>query len=54
MLRPKRQLTIPRAPCEEAGLVAGDRMRVRADGEGRVVLERIDGSADSAATEPPV
>lgn len=54
LLRPKRQLTIPRAPCEEAGLVAGDRMRVRADGEGRVVLERIDGSADSAATEPPV
>jgi PD-(D/E)XK nuclease superfamily protein len=41
LLRPKRQVTIPKAPCEEAGFVAGDRLRVRADGEGRVILERI-------------
>jgi hypothetical protein len=42
LFRPKRQATIPRRPCEEAGLLAGDRLRVRADGPGRVVLERID------------
>lgn len=44
LLRPKRQATIPRRPCEAAGLVAGDRLRVSADGPGRVVLERIDGA----------
>jgi hypothetical protein len=42
LLRPKRQATIPRRPCEAAGLVAGDRLRVSADGPGRVVLERIE------------
>lgn len=47
LLRPKRQATFPKAPCEEAGIVAGDRMRVRADGPGRLLFERIDG-------EPPV
>ena len=41
LLRPKRQMTIPKEPCEEAGLLAGDRLRVRADGPGRVLLERI-------------
>jgi hypothetical protein len=41
LLRPKRQMTIPKAPCEDAGLVAGDRLRVQADGEGRILLERI-------------
>jgi len=41
LLRPKRQMTIPKAPCEEAGLLAGGRLRVRADGLGRVLLERI-------------
>ncbi len=41
LLRPKRQMTIPKAPAEEAGVAPGDRLRVRADGPGRVVLERI-------------
>ena len=41
LLRPKRQITIPKLPCEEAGVVPGDRMRVKADGPGRVVFERI-------------
>lgn len=41
LFRPKRQATIPRRPCEEAGLRAGDRLRVRADGPGRVLLEKI-------------
>jgi bifunctional DNA-binding transcriptional regulator/antitoxin component of YhaV-PrlF toxin-antitoxin module len=53
LLRPKRQVTIPRAPCEQAGLVAGDRLRVRAEGNGKVVFERIDES-DTAMGEPPV
>lgn len=44
LFRPKRQATIPRRPCEEAGLCAGDRLRVSADAPGRVVLERIDDS----------
>ena len=42
LLRPKRQMTIPKAPCEDAGLTAGDRLRVQADGHGRILLERID------------
>jgi len=41
LLRPKRQMTIPKDPCEDAGLGAGDRLRVQADGPGRIVLERI-------------
>ncbi len=41
LFRSKRQATIPRRPCEEAGLEAGDRLRVRADGPGRVLLEKI-------------
>lgn len=54
VLRPKRQATIPRLPCEEADLRAGDRLRVRADGPGRVVFERIDEAADPGTPEPPV
>ena len=50
LLRPKRQITIPKLPCEEAGVVPGDRMRVRADGPGRVVFERIDERAEAEAT----
>jgi len=42
MLRQKRQVTIPKHPCAEAGLKVGDRMRFRADGPGRVVLERAE------------
>lgn len=47
MLRPKRQATFPKAPCDEAGLVAGDRLWARADGPGRIVFEKID-------ADPPV
>jgi hypothetical protein len=42
VLRPKRQATIPLRPCDEAGLAPGDRLRVSADGPGRVLLERIE------------
>jgi bifunctional DNA-binding transcriptional regulator/antitoxin component of YhaV-PrlF toxin-antitoxin module len=34
-------MTIPKVPCEDAGVAAGDRLRVQADGEGRILLERI-------------
>ena len=49
LLRPKRQMTIPKGPCEEAGFVAGNRLRVRADGEGRVLLERIEPAPNEQA-----
>ncbi|MGN6663537.1 MAG: hypothetical protein ACTHK6_04930 [Solirubrobacterales bacterium] len=35
-------MTFPKAPCEEAGIVAGDRLRVQVDGPGRIVFEKID------------
>lgn len=50
LLRPKRQATFPKAPCEEAGILPGDRLRVTADGPGRLVFEKID--VDPA--DPPV
>lgn len=37
-----RQVTVPRRSFETADLAVGDRMRVIPDGEGRVVLERIE------------
>lgn len=46
LLRPKRQITIPKLPCQEAGLAPGDRMKARADGPGRVVFERIEEQAE--------
>jgi bifunctional DNA-binding transcriptional regulator/antitoxin component of YhaV-PrlF toxin-antitoxin module len=49
LLRPKRQITIPKLPCEQAGVVPGDRMRVKADGPGRVVFERIEEAEVTAA-----
>lgn len=50
LLRPKRQATFPKAPCEEAGITPGDRLRVCADGPGRLVFEKI---GDDPA-DPPV
>jgi bifunctional DNA-binding transcriptional regulator/antitoxin component of YhaV-PrlF toxin-antitoxin module len=38
----KRRITIPMRAFEDAGLELGERLRVRADGPGRIVLERID------------
>ncbi len=42
IVRSKRQMTLPATPYTEAGLSVGDRVRFRADGPGRIVLERID------------
>lgn len=41
IIRGKRQMTLPLQPFNEAGLNIGDRVRFRADGPGRVILERI-------------
>jgi len=56
MLRPKRQATFPKAPCDEAGLVAGDRLWARADGPGRIVFEKLPAETPGTtpADEPPV
>jgi len=35
-------MTVPYEPFHEAGLRIGDRVRFRADGPGRVILERIE------------
>jgi hypothetical protein len=35
-------VTLPRQSCIEAGLQDGDRLRVHSEGDGRVVLERIE------------
>jgi PD-(D/E)XK endonuclease len=42
ILNQKRRVTLPRAACIEAGFQDGDRLGVRSDGDGRVVLERIE------------
>jgi hypothetical protein len=38
----KRRVTLPRQACIEAGLQDGDRLRVRSECDGRVVLERVE------------
>jgi hypothetical protein len=52
IMRPKRQMTMPKRPYVEAGLDVGDRMRVRAECEGRVVFERILEPADGSLRLP--
>lgn len=42
VINQKRRVTIPARACVEAGLQDADRLRVRSDGDGRVVLERIE------------
>jgi hypothetical protein len=42
VINQKRRVTIPRTACAEAGLQEDDRLNVRSEGDGRVVLERIE------------
>jgi hypothetical protein len=42
IINQKRRVTIPAQACVEAGLQDEDRLQVRSDGDGRVVLERIE------------
>jgi PD-(D/E)XK nuclease superfamily protein len=53
MVRQKRQTTIPKRPFLDAGLRIGDRIRVRADGEGRLVFERIERPSPQLEEHPP-
>jgi hypothetical protein len=46
----KRLVTVPLRPAVEAGMGPGDRIRVRADGPGRLVFERVE---EPAATPAP-
>jgi hypothetical protein len=41
-ISPQHQITIPSVPFRKAGLVSGDRLHARADGPGRVTLERLE------------
>ncbi len=52
IIREKRQLTLPAKPFSEAGLQIGDRLRFRADGNGRVVIERIEDAQPELAAYP--
>ncbi len=42
LINQKRRVTLPQQACIDAGLQNDDRLFVRSDGDGRVVLERID------------
>jgi len=42
VINQKRRVTIPQAACIEAGFHEDDRLLVRCDGDGRVVLERVE------------
>jgi PD-(D/E)XK nuclease superfamily protein len=42
VINQKRRVTIPQVACTEAGLQEDDRLVVRSEGDGRVVLERIE------------
>jgi len=35
-------VTLPRHACNDAGLEDGDRVRVRSDGDGRLLIERLE------------
>jgi hypothetical protein len=52
IVRQKRQMTMPHKPFSEAGLEIGDRLRFRADGPGRVVVERIESPPQRQAAFP--
>lgn len=42
VINQKRRVTIPQVACTEAGLQEDDRLLVRSEGDGRVVLERAE------------
>jgi hypothetical protein len=41
LINQKRRITLPQLACTEAGFQDGDRLLARGEGDGRVVLERI-------------
>jgi hypothetical protein len=52
IVRPQRLMTVPHRPFAEAGLEIGDRIRFRADGPGRVIMERIESPGHSLHSRP--
>lgn len=48
-ISPKHQITIPSVPFRKAGFHAGDRLHARAEGPGRVTLERIEAHPGTSA-----
>jgi PD-(D/E)XK endonuclease len=46
IVRQRRQMTLPHMPFAEAGLRIGDRLRFRADGPGRILIQRIGHAPD--------
>jgi hypothetical protein len=55
VINQKRRITIPQRPFFEAGFANGSRVRVKADGPGRIVIEQIElpdwAQADAGHTE---
>jgi PD-(D/E)XK endonuclease len=54
VLNQKRRVTLPRQACIEAGLQDGDRVQVRSEGDGRIVLERIEPPPDTVPARQAV
>jgi bifunctional DNA-binding transcriptional regulator/antitoxin component of YhaV-PrlF toxin-antitoxin module len=52
-INPKRRVTIPQRAVLEAGLEVGDRLSVRCEGAGRIVLQRIEPLAGVPAEARP-
>jgi bifunctional DNA-binding transcriptional regulator/antitoxin component of YhaV-PrlF toxin-antitoxin module len=53
-ISPQHQITIPIGAFRGAGLQVGDRLRAKADGQGRVVLERLKYPIRTEHSVPPV
>ncbi len=52
VVRQKRQTTIPKQPFDQSGIQIGERVRWRADGEGRIVLERVEPNGNLFGDDP--
>lgn len=48
----KRRVTLPLRVTETAGIAIGDRLRLRADGDGRVIIDRIEAPHVIGVDEP--
>ena len=51
LINQKRRVTLPQQVCIEAGLQNDDRLLARSDGDGRVVLERIEPPPGAVVSE---
>jgi hypothetical protein len=51
LINQKRRVTLPQQACIEAGLQDDDRLLVRSEGDGRVVLERIEPPPSAVVSE---